>query len=289
MAIGVSLSRIVVIESLAPEEVRTGQITAGWLSSLADEHNLGIGVDLVTISGAQGFRQFLRELTELSRQQDDWPMLHIECHGSKSIGLRFSDDTLLPWESFGLLLTELNIATQFNLPVVVSACFGAHLLSQYSPVKPAPAFGIIAPTHAIDPAEILSGLRTFYSRFAATSDLGLATSELAKQKLSTGGWFSKLAEHWYEQLAAAHLHKHCTRAAVRHWARTFSHKLRSAGRSTPVREIERQLMERSLAGLTGKYFDRFFCLHRIPDNAARFAPLRARVEGQIAALRDARL
>lgn len=285
MATGVSLTRIVVIESLAPNEVATGQMNAEWIASLVDDHDVGIGVDLVRTSGAQGFSKLLYDLTDRARRHDDWPMLHIECHGSKSTGLWFADGSNLPWDSLAALLTDLNLATQFNLPVVLSACFGAHLTGQYSPVKPAPAFGIVAPSHTIEPAEILAGFRIFYSRFAETSDLGRATSTLAQSQISDGAWFSKLAEHWYEQLIVAYARKHCTRKAIRHWARTLAFKLRSAGTSALVRDLERELSVRCATDLTGKYFDRFFCLHDIQHNTQRFASARERVQTQIASLR----
>jgi hypothetical protein len=285
MAIGISVSRVVVIESLRPSEVRTGALQADWIRTLVSDNDLGVGVDLVSVPGAAGFRRVIQELAVRARTSGDWPILHIECHGSKSTGLWFADGTLVPWEGLGLLFTELNVASQFNLLVLVSACYGAHLTGQFSPVKPAPAWGIIAPTHAIDPAEILAGLRTFYARFAKTSDLGVAASELSRLGLSEGNWFSKRAEEWYEQLIGVYVRKRCTPNAIRHWARTLSHKMRAAGIPASVRTLERDLAARNASDLTGKYFDRFFCVADVPGNAERFRSVRQRVRDEIDTLR----
>ena len=281
MAVGISISRIIVIESLAPHEVHTGALQADWIRALMSDNNVGISVDLATVLGAAEFRTAIHELVDRARTSGDWPMLHIECHGSKSTGLWFADETVIPWEGLGSLFAELNVATEFNLLVLVSACFGAYLTGQFSPVRQAPAWGIIAPTHTVDSAEILSGFRSFYDCFAKTCDLGTAAAQLSRSPLSEGAWFSKLAEDWYEQLITAYTRKHCTRDAIRHWARTLSHKMRAAGIPATVRGLERDLSMRNASDLTGKYFDRFFCLTELPGNIGRFHPVRQRVQDQI--------
>lgn len=285
MAIGISVSRIVIIESLQPREPQTGAIQAEWIRALVANNNVGIGVDLVVIPGAAEFRIKIHELVAAARTSGDWPILHIECHGSRATGLSFADRTVIPWEELGRLFAELNVATEFNLLVLVAACFGAYLTAQFSPINQAPAWGIIAPTHEVGTHEILSGFRSFYENFAKTKDLGTAVSQLSRSRLSEGEWYSKLAEDWYVQLIIAYTRKHCTHDATRHWARTLSHKMRAAGNPATVRSLERDLAIRNGTDLTGKYFDRFFSLTELPSNVGRFAPVRMRVHEQICNLR----
>lgn len=281
----IAVSRVVVIQSLRSDEVQTGVIHADWLRALVEDNAVGIGVDLVDVAGVAEFRQLMHDLATRALSLEDWPILHIECHGSKSHGLGFANGTLLSWESLGALLSSLNLATRFNLLVLVSACYGAYLTGQFSPVHAAPAWGVIAPTRTVNPSEILSAFRTFYSRFAKTLDLGIAAAELSRAPLSKGSWFWELAEQWYETLIVAYARKHCSKSALRHWARTLSHKTRAAGSAISVRTLEQELTTRNAEDLTGKYFDRFFCLHELPTNASRFQPVRQKVQRRLDELR----
>lgn len=286
MPTGIAVSRIIIVQSLGPGEVQTGSMHAAWLRALVDENAVGIGVELVDVAGASAFRGLMRELVSRAQAHEDWPILHIECHGSKAVGLSFADGTLLSWEAFGGLLAELNVATGFNLLVLVSACYGAYLAGQFSPVHAAPAWGIIAPTRTVNPSEILSAFRTFYSRFAKTLDLGVATADLTRTSLSEGSWFWELAEQWFETLIVAFARKRCSKNAIRHWARTLSHKMRQAGVSVPVRTLEHQLAAHNAQELTGKYFDRFFCVAELPANKSRFEPVRQKVQRRLDELHE---
>ena len=53
--------------------------------------------------------------------------------------------------------------------------------------------------------------------------------------------------------------------------------------ATPV--IAQQTKTRNASDLTGKYFDRFFCLAEVPSNTQRFLPVRQRIQTQIEQLR----
>lgn len=285
MAHGFTLSEVVVVESLEPNEARTGAILSRTLEGLMAELAPNLKVTLWPCESALEFRSQLQHLADRSRNHGDRPLLHIEAHGSEAWGLEFANGSTLSWGDLGELLTELNVATQFNLLVVVAACYGAHLASQFSPVSPAPAWGIVAPTQSVDPGELLGGFRSFYECLLRTKDASLATDLLEGVSLSEGIWFSEMAEDWFGILVTSYIKEHLGHSAFRDWSKSLSRRMHGLGLRAGVGSVTRQLRAQHASSLTGKYFDAFFCIGRVPGAEARFAEVRERLKANIASLR----
>lgn len=285
MSAGFTISRFVVIQSLETLEVQTGQILVDLLTALLSEYEPTLNVVAYNCSSALEFRRLMNDLTHEAAINGDRPVLHLECHGSLTEGIEFENGSTLGWQECGELLTQLNIATRFNLLVVLAACYGAHLNGQYSPIKPSPAFCIVAPTEEIDPADAIGGFRTFYTHLLRTGDAGLASTALAKLPISSGQWFSQLAEDWFVDLVENYVKSHLSRSAFEVWARSLSRRLRDSGQAASVGSMKRKLLRQNREGLAGKYFDGFFCTSQIPECTGRFNTTRARIQKKLAALR----
>lgn len=285
MAAGFTISRFVTIQSLEPHEVQTGQILVDLLTALLREYEPTLNVVSLSCSSALEFRRLLDDLIHEAAANGDRPVIHIECHGSQTEGIEFENGSTLGWQECGELLTQLNIATRFNLLVVLAACYGAYLNGQYSPIKPSPAFCIVALTEEIDPADAIGGFRTFYTQLLQTGDAGLASSALAKLTISSGRWFSQLAEDWFVDLVDNYIKSHLNRSALEAWARSLSRRLRKSGQVASVGSTKRKLLHQNREGLTGKYFDCFFCTSEVPECSSRFSATRERIQETVAALR----
>jgi hypothetical protein len=285
MSHGFTLSEIVVVESLEPHEAPTGAILVKTLDGLIGELAPNLRVTHWPCESALEFRAQMQQLADRARKSGVRPLLHIEAHGSEAGGLEFANGSSLSWDDLGLLLTELNVATQFNLFVVVAACYGAHLVSQFSPLSPAPAWGIVAPTRSVDPGELLRGFRSFYGCLLRTKDATLATTILEDGNLSEGHWFSEMAEDWFGLLVTNYIKENLSHRAVRNWARSLSRRMRGQGYRAGVGSVTRQLRTQHATTLSGKYFDAFFCVGRVPGAEARFEAVRERLQRSIASLR----
>jgi hypothetical protein len=282
--VGFTFSQVLIIESLPAGEVRTGGVLAETLRPIIDEHSPEIAVELLVVDGSEKFQNVLIALGKAA-PTGHRPVLHVECHGSQAHGLVFADGSVLSWDAFGNLLTDLNVATQFNLLSVVSACFGAHLLGQFSPVRPAPAWCIIAPTEEVFSSELMAGFRQFYAELFATSDAGKATDTILRTTLSSGTWFAKLAEDWYEDVVVQFIEKQCTHDAMHRWAKSAHRKAKRRGLEMNLKDTRRGLVDQVNAGVSSKYFDRFFCVDRLPNNVVRFETARTRVVEHVERLR----
>lgn len=284
MLAGFKVSKIVVVQSLEACDTETGRILADFLSPLVEEHAPEISIEFRHVNSRLEFHETLRELTA-SATNGERHILHIECHGSETAGLGFADGSSIPWKSLAELTVELNIAGGFNLLVCVSACFGGHFLGQFTGISAAPAWCLVAPTHTVDPAELMHGFREFYGELLRTSDAGRAIKALRSASLSDGHWFAQLAETWYQTVVLDYVKKHCTNHAALVRAKKLFRQAKRIGR--PIRSIgeaQRQLAAVNRTNLLGKYFDQVFCVDDVPQNAERYAHARARVEDELDAL-----
>lgn len=79
------------------------------------------------------------------------PVLHLDMHGSKTLGLKVRG-SFLDWEALGQALRRLNVATQNNLVVVGGACHALFAIRAVDLHSPTPFFALLAPEE-----EVLSG------------------------------------------------------------------------------------------------------------------------------------
>jgi hypothetical protein len=138
MAVGFRFSKIIIIESLEVNEIRTGEMLSQFIEGEARHNNLNIKVELHKVSHTMAFVKLLEQIKADIISKGEIPLLHIECHGHPEDGLEFENSSLFSWESLSESLSLLNAATKFNLFVILSACFGGHLLKQVSSATESP-------------------------------------------------------------------------------------------------------------------------------------------------------
>ena len=150
-----------VIESLRPADMRTGtELHDAILVPFTDKHkNLK-----VFLSTPRTKAQLFELLARIRRECEKGltPILHFEVHGSCE-GLELTSGELVGWQELKSAFIEINIATKFNLLVVLAACDGAHLVSILRPNDRAPMWAVIGPTADIFPDQLLAGYSAFYN------------------------------------------------------------------------------------------------------------------------------
>ena len=283
--VGFHLSRVVILESLKPGEVKTGLETANYVRVQDATIAAGIPIEYRDFNGAQDLINFLTSLRLDAIQTQNTPLLQVECHGDDVIGLEFRDGSCLSWPQLSELLAELNRATRFNLISIFSACYGGYFLSRISTVDPAPCYAMLAPTEAIWPHEILAAFRTFYSEFFRSMDAGRAMSSISKLSLESGSWMPILAESWYEHVVINYVQQHCTRQEMKVRTLRTANALRASGVAANMHKVKLGLVQGNRKSITGKFFDKYFMVADIPENATRFGSLKLRIEKRIHELR----
>lgn len=276
-AMGFTVTKIMVIESLEPDEHKTGAELAEHLRAEVTRMGLELQVDYLTCWSSIDFQKILHQV-KLEAETGQIPIIHVECHGDKIEGLEFENGSILSWDSFASSLLPINVATGFNLLTVVSACFGAYFLGMIGAIKESPCYGIVAPSDTIRPSELLRGFKSYYTTFLGTFDAGKAARSLAREKLSTGRWFTQIAELWFEKIVKGYVTNYCTKNAVRDRAGRMYQKLKKEHVQDHVGRLRRAIKKRNRESLLQDYFDRFFIVHKILNNIERFGSTRDRMQ-----------
>jgi hypothetical protein len=77
------------------------------------------------VSSAHELFVLLMQLAERAASRGDWPLLHLESHGSQQ-GLTLANGNFVSWVHIEPFLNRLNRATRNHLFIVVGACWGFH-------------------------------------------------------------------------------------------------------------------------------------------------------------------
>lgn len=286
---GFTFSKIVLVQSLEPHEVQTGLHLSQYISAQISESNHQIQLEYTTCSSGVEFIEILRRLTTDAKVKGEFPIVHVECHGSSKEGLEFENGSTLSWDVLASELLHLNVACKFNLLAVFSACFGGHFLGQLDAISPAPCWCIVAPTETVDPAEIMSGFRIFYSTLLLSADAGKAAAKISRAPLSHGRWFSQPTEIWFETVVTNYITKHCTKEATRDRAKKLRRQLIKEGHlPKSIGNITRELCRLNRTNFLGEYFDTYFQTSAIPENIQRFQHARVRLDLKLKALRGSK-
>lgn len=183
---GFSYNHILVYDLLGQDEkIQTGRWLEDDLLHYADgEENAGL--TRYQIKSEEDLLIHFSRLGQEISKTNLHPIVHFEAHGDSEKGLIIGEtEEYLSWAKLNESLQKINVLLENNLVVVISSCFGAHLLTQISPVEPCPYFLLIGPDIEIQKSILASELPAFYKKLLTTNDIGLALEKLSGQFVKT--------------------------------------------------------------------------------------------------------
>jgi hypothetical protein len=167
----VTTNELVVLESLADDEEKTGTFLAQDLESTCRDKKFRLSFGRVDT--VDEFRQNMLKLTADAADRGVRPILHLEIHGAEhSPGLVFlPSKEILLWEDFAALTRELNAATLNNLVVVMAVCHGYESILAVKIAELTPFCVLIGPTEAVTNRQIKAAFGAFYRELLDRSDV----------------------------------------------------------------------------------------------------------------------
>lgn len=275
--VGYHFNQVIAIQSLDANECKTSRILLEYMETQCADHELAVEFRSFNCQSAQEFRATLKEVLFEAQNLRKMPLLHIETHGDEATGLIFENGSELSWADLTTELRVINVACGFNLFVVCTACYGFHCIGPIDILEAAPFYAVLAPSHSLDPGEILGALMQFYRIALVERDIGAAYGSLRSVHLRDGYWFCMSAEHWYERLLLGFAHNHCTDKGLDAQVRLHFRKLQAMGAHNSKGHIKRKLISRIQTVLQSEAFERFFATAILPSNRNRFAAVFTRV------------
>lgn len=169
------VNAVVVLQSLTPEEPRTGaNLFRTTIRPICERdgqacefHEPGSPAEVFTI-----LDRIERNCTERG-----WmPIVHFETHGDDLDGLKIEPaGEYVSWDELGHHLRAINRACANRAVVVVAACYGMHALSTIGDIEAidnvAPFFALIGPDDEITAPRLEEAMTHVYSRFLNGSSI----------------------------------------------------------------------------------------------------------------------
>jgi hypothetical protein len=269
-----SFTKVAVIESLGPNDRKTGTELSKAIDALRGTHPGVPRVDLVLADSRKEFLDVLESLAEDAEKNAEYPILQIETHGwDDKMGLALADGTSVSWGELAAALVRINRATGFNLVVCVAACFGGHFLGALNPTSPSPCFAMIGPTETVGEEELLDGFQSLYRTLLLTLNADSALKALLGHQLDEGRFLTMTAEDWFFSLSGDYLRTHCTKERLRERGEAIIEQVRQEGKElNSAQQLGVSKLGEELAfGFLDRRFPSFFMTNAIPENLKRFS------------------
>jgi hypothetical protein len=263
------VGQLCIIESLGVLDKKTGRRLRDELEPHLLMKDIKLRVNFHSVSNREEFVSALAALKGRVLATGLYPILDIECHGDIELGLQLSDESLVSWEECKASLVEINIASRFNLMLVLGCCYGAYF-ARTGRLSEAAAFNAyIGPTGDIYAEHLETGLRAFYAELFNSRDFNNAIRAMREASPGFGyafftayGLFREvIAEFVLEQSRGEGL-----RRRVRSMRRRFRRE-RSELRST---QAIRDEIKQSEPAAIGAMRRAYFAIEKFPENDARF-------------------
>ncbi|MEE3383842.1 MAG: hypothetical protein VZR36_01995 [Prevotella sp.] len=177
---------IVVIQSLYPNDVKTGEILYHDVLQYKEYHKRESFSSFYDVNSSKEFRLAVQGIEE-SILEGDILTLQIETHGSDE-GIGFNNGEILKWKDFYNIIRPLNIKTGHLLFVVMAMCKSIAMISAINPEERAPYRAFICTTRNVTSDEICRGFLAFYDKYFNLLDISQALAGLQNEVKDDNGY-----------------------------------------------------------------------------------------------------
>jgi len=269
----VHFSKIVIIQSLKDNELHTGAKLHEDIDFLNDIHERGLKIELCNIETKFEFTELIRNLTVQANNDADYPVLHIETHGSDDKkGLILSSGGYVDWNELKFHAINLNIATKNNLLLVFAACHGANFTRMLAPSDRSPCWGLVGPVDVIAAHKLLEDFSAFYREVFQSGDGGKAINALNKTiKPEDINYYFTTSEQFFINTYNNYIVNWCGDKEYGKRERQMRKQLKKQ-KIRPLASVSaiKRMLSSSQEEYFEKYKTKFFMYDLYPENAARF-------------------
>lgn len=260
-------NQILILDSIPDGEQNTARALQDDVAVLAAVMpGGGPAVVSLRINAAGDFIDVMRQCADVAGCDPPYvPLVHLECHGS-SEGLQFADGSCLTWLEVKDAVTPLNIATQLNLILVISACHGMELASVVHVTDPAPVYAFIGPSRAMKSQDLLTGFLAFYDKYLRTCSSAEGAQAL-RQTAEQGAFILLSSQTIFRAVLDEYQRNQCHDDALAERARGMQARARGCGLEIDLDETMAELGD---PGWAERFRKTFFMIDRYPQNDARF-------------------
>jgi hypothetical protein len=237
----------------------------------------GLPIHLHQVTFREDFQKVLDAIYRDEATRGRSPLLHFELHGSES-GIALRDDTAISWDEFALELTRFNLATRFNLLVVLSCCQGFLQIHSMNYSRVCPFNGLVSCTGIAQTSELLYGFEILYRSLAAKIPIQKAVEVMNRGlKAESDIEFGFESAHLMFLSVVAAIYRdnmkpeYLTEKKKIHRRKMEQDKALS-GSLTPISDadVENSFLE-CIDWEINKFYFNYFAIDKIPENAEKYS------------------
>lgn len=142
-------------------------------------------------------------------------MVALEGHGSDDeSGFLVANGAHCSWSRLKEFVTPLNIASGFNIILVLAACFGGSFARAIRTVDRAPVLGLIGPKKEVQAGQLELSFVSFYRTYFESLSLRKAIEEL-NATAPDGLYYRTSAQQFFYEVWARYRKVQCTKKAIK--------------------------------------------------------------------------
>lgn len=197
-----SNNALIIVDALRKSDLQTAIHLRDVVQDATSESHPGYCQYRRVTSGSE-FHSFLDEINE-GVKNGMRPILHIEAHGDKDLGIQISaSGETIPWQTLLPKLQTINKNSKNNLGVVMAACYGLHAIRRLNFMEPSPFYFLVGSEEGVSAGYIDDSMKDFYLELNRTNSLDNAMRKVDKN-------FKQFhAEKFFYVMFGKYMKRHC--------------------------------------------------------------------------------
>ncbi|WP_176503403.1 hypothetical protein [Cobetia sp. 5-11-6-3] len=200
---------IIWMTGLCDEELNSSKRVSDDLDVLCLYNNISYFSDIIICK--KDFEYYIDRLCEAALVSKLKPILNLDFHGSDVQGISISRSSeFISWEELFYMLRKLNKATEGNLFVVCSSCFGLNVIKQIKLTEYMPFAILIAAKQKTTFGYVEDNILPFYQKLLQSADIFVSYDYCLKNEFQF-----VVAENILFRSLTCYVYNYCLGAAYR--------------------------------------------------------------------------
>ena len=161
---------LVIVQSLAKDDLPTGDLLFEGIIKYKKFKEESLSAEIHHVSGKVALFEFLEALNLRIKNDQLFPILHLETHGYED-GIQLASGERVPWLELLPYFRKINVTLGNQLIIVLAVCVGISLIGAVWPDDRAPFNAMIGATRDVSQIDIRNGFESFYDTYFFTFDI----------------------------------------------------------------------------------------------------------------------
>jgi hypothetical protein len=265
------VGQILIIESLPDGESKSGKKLWDELDDHCTAHPVNLRIGYCPANSAAEMLGYLDDLRADIDATGLNAILHIECHGSDdATGLILADWSFLSWDELKPKLVAINIASGFNLVLILGCCYGGSFGRTTRLEERAAFCAYLGPNSSIAAGMLFAGLLAFYKALFIERDITAAVNAMVNT-VPDMPYFFATASGLFHLGFVAYIRDQATGQSLADRAESLAQQCRDAQMSP---QLTAEDFARAIKDIERPAFEQLrrhhFALDLLPGNGSRF-------------------